>query len=292
MSKKSRKPGVGKSETPEGQKGEMKSKNNNVPEETKSEIENTTSEIEEMEVHHHPQLEHKPKPWKEYILEGLMIFLAVFMGFIAENIRENVTSREHARQLTSQLVKDLKSDTLILNEVFHAEKEIIAKNDTLFDLLQQPLAKTDHKKIQRLIIASYSLWPFYASTGAISAIKNELHIKQFTNSDMISHIAGYEGRTALYHKIEDEEFQSQKNYLESFCRLHFTPPNLNAAFNRTAILDGQMRNVTQNDFTQLSSDIVIIRTFNYELLQYNRKLKNDAVNLMKYVTKQFDLGDE
>ncbi|MFB9842968.1 hypothetical protein [Mucilaginibacter ginsenosidivorans] len=23
-----------------------------------------------MEVHHHPQLEHKPKPWKEYLLEG------------------------------------------------------------------------------------------------------------------------------------------------------------------------------------------------------------------------------
>lgn len=30
-----------------------------------------------MEVHHHPQLKHEPKPWKEYILEYLMIVLAV-----------------------------------------------------------------------------------------------------------------------------------------------------------------------------------------------------------------------
>ncbi len=29
------------------------------------------------------------KSLKEYLLEGLMIFVAVSMGFIAENIREN-----------------------------------------------------------------------------------------------------------------------------------------------------------------------------------------------------------
>ncbi len=34
-----------------------------------------------MEVHHHPHVE--KKSFKEYFLEGLMIFLAVTMGFIA-----------------------------------------------------------------------------------------------------------------------------------------------------------------------------------------------------------------
>jgi len=42
-----------------------------------------------MEVHHHPEVE--KKGFKEYLLEGLMIFLAVTMGFIAENIRENIS---------------------------------------------------------------------------------------------------------------------------------------------------------------------------------------------------------
>jgi hypothetical protein len=45
-----------------------------------------------MEVHH-PHLAHKEKPWKEYLLEGLMIFLAVSMGFIAENIREHISEQ-------------------------------------------------------------------------------------------------------------------------------------------------------------------------------------------------------
>ena len=54
---------------------------------TKTETINPNQETENMEVHHHPDLHHKPKKWKEYFLEFLMIFLAVTMGFIAENIR-------------------------------------------------------------------------------------------------------------------------------------------------------------------------------------------------------------
>ena len=57
-------------------------------------------ETENMEVHHHPDLHHKPKKWKEYFLEFLMIFLAVTMGFFADNIREAYNNKETIHQLT------------------------------------------------------------------------------------------------------------------------------------------------------------------------------------------------
>src|SRR6266496_714355 len=65
-------------------------------------------ETETMEVHHHPDIHHKPKKWKEYFLEFLMIFLAVTMGFIAENIREHQTDKKIGRELIHSLVDDLK----------------------------------------------------------------------------------------------------------------------------------------------------------------------------------------
>src|ERR1700722_12240020 len=105
----------------------------------------TQSPETEMEVHHHPQLDHKPKPWKEYLLEGLMIFIAVMLGFFAENIREDITNNEHVRQLTSQLVQDLKTDTTKLNTIILNESKILRSNDTLFDLLQESLEKLDTK---------------------------------------------------------------------------------------------------------------------------------------------------
>src|SRR4051812_9497108 len=65
---------------------------------TQTETVSSQPEIANMEVHHHPDLHHKTKNFKEYFLEFLMIFLAVTMGFIAENIRENITENAKAKE--------------------------------------------------------------------------------------------------------------------------------------------------------------------------------------------------
>lgn len=60
----------------------------NLPNEiiTTSETEtiNPIQETENMEVHHHAHHEHGKKNWKSYFWEFLMLFLAVFCGFLAE----------------------------------------------------------------------------------------------------------------------------------------------------------------------------------------------------------------
>ena len=70
-----------------------------------------------MEVHHHS---HHPKKWKEYITEFLMLFLAVSMGFVAENLREKHVENERAEELIHALIIDVKEnqkqlDSLIVN---------------------------------------------------------------------------------------------------------------------------------------------------------------------------------
>jgi hypothetical protein len=46
-----------------------------------------------MEVHHHPDLHHRRKKFKEYVLEFLMIFLAILkMAFLPENRFRILTS--------------------------------------------------------------------------------------------------------------------------------------------------------------------------------------------------------
>src|SRR6202000_981704 len=75
----------------------------------KTEIENSKSEIN-MEVHHHPDLHHEKKPWKEYLLEGLMIFLAVTMGFFAESLRENISAKEKEHEYVASFQSNLEKD--------------------------------------------------------------------------------------------------------------------------------------------------------------------------------------
>src|SRR6478752_1646330 len=77
----------------------------------------TTSEIQNMEVHHHPDLHHRKKHWKEYFLEFLMIFLAVTLGFFAENFRESITDSHRGKEYIKSLAQDLKADTTFFNHV-------------------------------------------------------------------------------------------------------------------------------------------------------------------------------
>ena len=63
-----------------------------------------------MEVHHHPHV--AKKNFKEYFLEFLMIFLAVTLGFIAENIRESFTEHRQQKEYIVSFYEDLKTDTI------------------------------------------------------------------------------------------------------------------------------------------------------------------------------------
>jgi len=244
-----------------------------------------------MEVHHHPQLDHKPKPWKEYLLEGLMIFIAVMMGFVAENIREDITNHEHATHLTSQLIQDLRADTTKLNEIIKFEISISKSNDTLINLLQQPLAKADFKQMQKSIYQSHNFFPFYPSSGAINAIKNELHLKQFSNSDIISYISKYESLYNLLCTVQNVTLQYQHTYIDPFMFDHFTPVNLNAVFAMLPPKDGQMRNLKQEDLTHLAACMVLIKTNTGELVRDDQALKEEATALLKYVNKTYHPED-
>jgi hypothetical protein len=65
-----------------------------------------------MEVHHHPHVPNNPKPWKEYLIEGLMIFVAVTLGYGAENVREHYVNKHKGIISVQNLYKDLKDDSL------------------------------------------------------------------------------------------------------------------------------------------------------------------------------------
>ena len=75
-----------------------------------------------MDVHHHPDLDHKRKKWKEYFLEFLMIFLAVTLGFFAETIREKISEKHRENDYIVGLINNIQSDTSGL-------KGLIERND-------------------------------------------------------------------------------------------------------------------------------------------------------------------
>jgi hypothetical protein len=80
-----------------------------------------------MEIHHHA---HKPKNWKEYITEFLMLFLAVSLGFLAENIRESYVEKERAHELVSSFIKDVDLNVHFIDSLMKGDKKSLLKCDS------------------------------------------------------------------------------------------------------------------------------------------------------------------
>ncbi len=69
-------------------------------------------EKENMEVHHHTHTTHGKKSWKNYFWEFLMLFLAVFCGFLAEYQLEHKIERDRANELAKSFYQELKNDSI------------------------------------------------------------------------------------------------------------------------------------------------------------------------------------
>src|SRR5258705_10785338 len=97
-----------------------------------------------MEVHAHthsvePDSHRGRKKWTHYLWEFLMLFLAVFCGFLAENIREHRVEQLRAKEFARSLVQDLQNDTTAIKIQKRSGGIFIAVADSLLSLSKRQL---------------------------------------------------------------------------------------------------------------------------------------------------------
>lgn len=222
-----------------------------------------------MEVHHHPNVE--KKNFKEYLLEGLMIFLAVTMGFIAENIRENITERERAKVFAAAMVKDLKADTA---EIINYKKyftNAINQVDTLMQLLSVSEPKN---------IPSGKLYWYGLFGGAHRYfIPNDATFQQMKSSGTLRYFQkSVAGDVAEYDKLCRLMLANDENEIGIYTEVRKS---------RSEIFDFKYNDIANNiiqDFYKNGSKQKVLDSFfvsNPPLLSYNKVLFNKYVELVR-----------
>ena len=134
-----------------------------------------------MEVHAHTHTARNK--WTHYFWEFLMLFLAVFCGFLAEYQLEHKIERDKEKVYVQNLLEDLMADTVIYNEYTRNSKDLINSIDTLIQLLNSPERK---KHIAKLAFTARMILPKYKalytrdrtyeemrSSGALRLIRNK-----------------------------------------------------------------------------------------------------------------------
>ena len=152
---------------------------------------NPNPETEYMEVHHHPDLHHKPKKWKEYFLEFLMIFLAVTLGFFAESLRESISDRTKEKEFMRSMVQDLKADTAIDNDRAQGFTDIYQNIDTMLSCLKS--GTPDAAKINQILSKRFFSYSAYSyNNRTIQQLKNAGNFRLIQNNAVADSILQYD----------------------------------------------------------------------------------------------------
>jgi len=143
-----------------------------------------------MEVHHHSHT--SGKKWAHYFWEFLMLFLAVFCGFLAENQREHMIEHQREKQYMITMLDDLKADTSLLNSTVKNWEYVNYSIDSVADAITFPLATADLPKAYRHINEALNYWSFIYNDRTITQLKNSGSFRLIRNKVVANKIIAYD----------------------------------------------------------------------------------------------------
>ena len=156
-----------------------------------------------MEVHSHTHTERKK--WTHYFWEFLMLFLAVFCGFLAENQREHMIEHNREKQYIKSLLGDLSADTTMIHAAIPRKEGRIKAIDTVFIFFKStPNAKNISGKLFRTIRRTNFDARFIRNNITINQLKNAGGMRLIKKNQVADSISSYDflcESTELYNQL-------------------------------------------------------------------------------------------
>ncbi len=205
-----------------------------------------------MDIHQHT---HTPrKKWTHYFWEFLMLFLAVFCGFLAEYQLEHKIEKNRESQFINSLLNDIKADTARLNNLIINRTARESRLDSLQLLLNSPSPENYTKEIYFFAVTA-------ARTNTIRFIPNDGTMQQLKNS----------GGMRLIRK---------RNVADSIAKYDVTI--------RFLARQGELEETLINDYREHASNIFDARIFDRMLDSNNNvtRLATENAQLLAFTQKE------
>ena len=164
-----------------------------------------------MEVHHPHHPTHKKK-WAEYIIEFVMLFAAVTLGFLAENVREHQIMSHRVEQNKITILKDLQADSINISRALAIEDSCIYRFNRLNNILY--LAKTNKINQNQLIdsIKKFDNLIAYSTTLYV----NNSSFKNMQSSGLLSYLDEGELKNTLasYYEVNFKGIEAANEFFD------------------------------------------------------------------------------
>ena len=143
-----------------------------------------------MEVHTHT---HTPrKKWTHYFWEFVMLFLAVFCGFLAEYYLEHTIEHNREKQFIHSLIMDIEADTSQLSRIKGFRLARLNSIDSLNNYLANNTTPTISLYGLQLLDDVKGHISFYQNSGTLDQLKNAGGLRLIRKRNVVDSIQAYD----------------------------------------------------------------------------------------------------
>ena len=164
-----------------------------------------------MEVHHHSHTSRKK--WTNYLWEFVMLFLAVFCGFLAEYQLEHKIEKERAEKYLQSMLLDVRTNIKNLDSLLAQDHIIIDNHDSLVNWLLQDSATIDRAAFARKMGAVW-VRNFLVRKETYEQMKSSGSLRYVGNIQFLTKMMDYE-RITNFAQYRNQDFE-KKYYTELF----------------------------------------------------------------------------
>ena len=197
-----------------------------------------------MEVHHHS---HSPgkKSWTSHFWEFMMLFLAVFAGFLAEYQLEHKIEKDRAKKFLQSMLIDVSTNIINIDSLIVQDNSHLANHESLVKWLLQDSATIDRAAFARQMGAVWmrnflvrkETYEQMRSSGSLRYIGSINFLKKMMDYERITNFAQY--RTQEFEKKYYTELFIPTLYREFdlTCQLNLDTSNRSDPFKMQKLAD-------------------------------------------------------
>ena len=255
---------------------------------------NPNQATENMEVHAHDLHKAPGHGWKHYIFEFLMLFLAVFCGFLAEYKLEHIIENQREEKYIHSLIKDTELDIASSQKSYDSRKIQIIYFDSLLTLLKHGYSsKMNDFYYYAGHITSTTEFQYHDRT--IQQLKNSGNLRLIKDDEIADSLTIYDNEIIKSLMVQQEdEFQMRINISKELSGKVLNAFVLYEMTDSTGKLNRPLNNPSL-----ATSDPLLMNQFSYKItllkstaLNTNRQVLNaihTAQNLNALLRKKYQI---
>jgi hypothetical protein len=248
-----------------------------------------------MEVHHHSHIPaSREKKWTHYFWEFLMLFLAVFCGFLAENQREHFIEHKREKQFILSLINDLKLDTSELESKISVMKPKMLRIDSVL----YPLTKLQNDKlpVEICIILSKVLYTrhFFSNDGTIQQLKESGGLRLIRKRGVVDSLEAYHyqiKRIMLRQEFTIANNMEVRKILNNFINgKDYFENRYESVYGLKPYAPDKLVKIHPLYLNELINSLMFVRNaddFDVSMLNDAKKM---AVNMINYLSNEYNLS--